>query len=91
MVAKDRLGLYLKDKEMKRQIKIAAAKRGVPITAYCVEAIEERLIRDGERSSQAREANHDKLAFLTRMSQLRKEVGPLGRPTWELIDEGRRR
>ena len=42
------LGLYLEDEEIKKRIKIASAKRGVSATAYCAEAIEEFLRRDGE-------------------------------------------
>jgi len=49
MATKARLGLYLKNEEIKRQIKVAAAKRGMTTTDYCTRAIEERLIRDGER------------------------------------------
>ena len=43
-----RLGLYLKDEKIKRQIKVAAAKRGMTVTAYCTQAIEEYLIRDSD-------------------------------------------
>ena len=32
---KARLGLYLEDEEIKRQIKVAAAKRGMTATDYC--------------------------------------------------------
>ena len=43
MAKKARLGLYLADEEIKRQIKVAAAKRGMTATDYCAQAIEERL------------------------------------------------
>jgi hypothetical protein len=91
---KARLSLYLENEELKRQIKVAAAKRGVAVTDYCAEAIEERLIREGERSiveSKSRNANKERLELLARMDKLRKEIGPLGVPTSELVEQGRRR
>jgi hypothetical protein len=91
---KARLGLYLEDEEIKRQIKVAAAKLGRTVTDYCAEAIEERLIRDGERSmatSKSRNTNKEKLALLARMDELRREIGPIGLRTSELVEEGRRR
>jgi hypothetical protein len=84
-----RLGLYLEDEEVKRQIKIAAAKRGMAVTDYCAEAIEERLVRDGERN--AKGEGKDRVAFLSRMDQLRQEIGPIGMRTSELVEHGRRR
>ncbi len=94
MAKKARLGIYLDDEETKRQIKIASAKRGVSITDYCAEAIEERLIRDGEMSTvnrKSRTTEGGKLALLEKMDRLRNEIGPIGVPTSQLIEEGRRR
>ena len=94
MGSKARLGLYLEDEEFKRQVKVAAAKRGLTVTEYCAEAIEERLIRDGERSAAAsKSANVDreKQALLEHMDALKREIGPVGAPASELVDEGRRR
>jgi hypothetical protein len=86
---KARLGLYLEDEEIKRQIKVAAAKRGMTATDYCAQAIEERLMRDGERST--KNEAQDKVALLSRMDKLRQEIGSIGIPTAELVEEGRRR
>jgi len=86
---KARLGLYLKDEEVKRQIKVAAARRGMTVTDYCARAIEERLIKDGERSAEGEDKN--KVALLSRMDKLRQEIGPIGISTAELVEEGRRR
>ena len=94
MAKKARLSLYLEDEKFKRQVKVAAAKRGLAVTDYCAEAIEERLVRDGERSmgkSRSRNANKEKLAFLARMDKLRQVIGPIGVRTSELVEEGRRR
>ena len=89
MAKKARLGLYLEDEEIKRQIKVAAAKRGRTVTDYCAGAIEERLIRDGERS--AGDADRNKIALLSHMDKLRQEIGSTGVSAAELVEEGRRR
>ncbi len=89
MANKARLGLYLKDEEIKRLIKVAAAKRGLTTTAYCAQAIEERLMRDGEIS--AKDVDENKMALLSRMDRLREEIGTIGVSTAELVEEGRRR
>jgi len=85
---KARLGLYLEDEVIRRQIKVAAAKRGMSTTAYCAQAIKERLVRDGEISDKA---DGNRKALLARMDRLRQEIGPAGMPTAELVEEGRRR
>jgi hypothetical protein len=86
---KARLGLYLEDEELKRQIKVAAARRGVTVTNYCARAIEERLIRDGERGVADQDKN--RIALLSRIDKLRQEIGPIGMSTAELVEQGRRR
>jgi len=88
MGRKARLGLYLEDEDIKKQIKIAAARRGVSTTAYCSEAIRERLQREGEMSDKV---SKDRLALLSRMDKLRQEIGHVGTTTTELVAEGRRR
>ncbi|MEW6034918.1 MAG: hypothetical protein AB1603_08730 [Chloroflexota bacterium] len=88
MVKKARLGLYLEDEEVKRQIKIAAARKGISTTAYCAEAIKERLVREGELSDKA---NGQKRALLARINELRQQIGPVGMRAAELVREGRRR
>lgn len=88
MSRKARLGLYLEDEDIKKQIKIAAAKRGVSTTAYCAQAIKERLVREGEMSG---EADEGKTAFLYRVDKLRGEIGPIKKSAAELVKEGRRR
>ena len=88
MVKKARLGLYLEDEEIKKRIKIAAAKRGISTTVYCAEAIKERLVREGELND---ESDGGRKALLSRMDRLRREIGPVGASTSELVNEGRRR
>jgi hypothetical protein len=89
VVRKARLGLYLKDEEIKRLIKVAAAKRGLTTTNYCAQAIEERLRKDGEIT--AGNIEEDKMALLSRMDKLSEEIGLIGVSTAELVEEGRRR
>ena len=88
MTKKARLGLYLEDEDIKRQIKIAAAKRGISTTAYCAQAIEDRLKREGELDDGA---TKNKLTLLSHMDKLSKEIGPIKKITAELIKEGRHR
>lgn len=83
-----RLGLYLEDEVTRRQIKVAAAKRGLSTTAYCAQAIKERLVRDGEISDKT---DGNKEALLARIDRLRQDIGPVGMSTAELVEEGRRR
>ena len=85
---KARLGLYLEDEIIRRQIKVAAAKRGMSSTAYCAQAIKERLVRDGEITDRA---DGNKKVLLARMDKLRQEIGHVGMSAAELIEEGRRR
>ena len=88
MAKKARLGLYLEDEDIKRQIKVAAAKRGISTTAYCAQAIEDRLKREGELNDMT---TKNKLALLSQMDNLSKEIGPIKKIAAELIKEGRRR
>lgn len=64
-----------------RQIKVAAAKRGMTVTDYCARPIEERPIRDSERTT--KDEAQDKVALLSRMDKLRQEIGPTGISTAE--------
>lgn len=88
-----RLSLYLKDDALRRQIKVAAAKRDMSVTDYCTKAIEQQLIRDGEVSLGKAPplTREDKLSLSNRMDRLREEIGPIGISVSELIKEGRRR
>lgn len=84
-----RVNIYLDDPEMRREIKIAAANRGVTQSAYCVEAIRQRLERErsAETAAGSRQRSRDVAKAL---DQLRAEIGPVGIPVRDLIDEGRR-
>lgn len=86
-----RLNIYLDDPEIKRQIKMAAAKRDVSISEYCLWALKRQLIKDGERIPQENEIHKIREVVSTAMDHLRKEIGPIDIPVTELIKEGRRR
>lgn len=86
-----RLGLDLRDESMKRRIKVAAAKRGMTVSDFCLEAIEQWLAKDGERKPANPETEEDPRALLRRMDELSEKIGPIGVPTWQLVEEGRRR
>jgi hypothetical protein len=86
MAKKARINLYFEDEVIKKQIKIAAAKRGISTTAYCAGAIQERLQRDGEKGN---EASNNRLALLVHMDNLRREMGCIDMTTAELVAEGR--
>lgn len=83
-----RVNIYLEDPDMKREIKIAAANRGVTLSAYCVEAIRQKLGRDGSEGT--RESSRKSRFAAEALDRLRAEIGPIGIPIRELIDEGRR-
>jgi len=83
-----RVNIYLDDPELKREIKIAAAKRGVTLSAFCVEAIRHELTGDGSEKTQ--ETPKSALIAGEALDRLRAEIGPVGIPVRELIDEGRK-
>ena len=84
-----RVNIYLDDPDLKREIKIAAANRGVTQSAYCVEAIRQRLER--ERSADTAAGSRQRSRDVAKaLDQLRAEIGPVGIPVRDLIDEGRR-
>jgi hypothetical protein len=82
-----RLNIYLDEPNLRQAVKIAAAKEGVTLSAYCVRAVRRQLVEEGflpgseERRKEAARA----------MDRLRRQIGPIGVPVRELIDEGRRR
>ncbi len=82
----NRLSVYLDDPSLRETVKMAAARRGVSISAYVLQALRDRLSREGllhdERTAQEAARILD---------ALRAQVGPIGIPVRDLIDEGRYR
>lgn len=89
-----RLNIYLDDAVLRTRVKVAAASQNVTISAYCLEAIRERLAADGflpvQKASQPDEARPPAAAARA-LDRLRHQVGPIGMPVRDLIAEGRRR
>ena len=48
MVRTARLNIYLPDPEVRRRVKVAAARRDLSVSEYCVRAILRQLAEDGE-------------------------------------------
>lgn len=86
--AQVRVNIYLDDPVLKREIKVAAANQGVSLSAYCVDAIREKLSR--ARSGAIVRSELERRETASALDRLRTEIGPIGISVRELIDEGRR-
>ena len=89
-----RINIYLDDPELRAQIKIAAARQGVTVSSYCLEAIKHRLSTDGVSPLSEAEglpSSASRQAAAQALDDLRRKIGPIGVPVSELIAEGRRR
>lgn len=82
-----RLNIYVDSPRLRERTKLAAARAGTSVSAYCQEAIRRRLEEEGELPP-SRESARDAGRALDRIRHLR---GPLGVPVSELVAEGRRR
>ena len=83
-----RVNIYLDSLELTEAIKIAAVRRGVSISAYCLEAIRARLKQEGLQVGPTEHA--DPRAAAEALDRLWRKTGPVGIPADELIREGRR-
>lgn len=81
-----RVNIYLDDPHLRIAIKVAAARSGITVSAYCLQAIRRRLADDGLIPHQAGPGVKQAAASLDR---LRRQVGPIGISVRELIAEGR--
>jgi hypothetical protein len=84
-----RLNIYLDDPNLRTQVKVAAARRGVTVSAYCLEAIRQRIASEGQANPSDEELER-RLAASRSLDNLREKIGPIGVPVSELIREGRR-
>jgi hypothetical protein len=82
-----RINIYLDDAALKTRLKIAAARRGITISALCVKAIETLLSEEDVNSADTTRAR----AAAAELDRLREQIGPIGVPVSDLIAEGRRR
>jgi len=83
-----RLNIYLDDPELGTEVKIAAARRGLTVSAFCVRAIRRELAVMGYRELEGYETPE---AAALAMDRLREQIGPIGVSVRELIEEGRYR
>ncbi|GIX47829.1 MAG: hypothetical protein KatS3mg131_2040 [Candidatus Tectimicrobiota bacterium] len=84
-----RLSIYLDDPRLREHIKTAALRRGMTLSAYCLEAIRQRLAADGFLPSS--ETHTQPRAAAEALDRLRHQIGPIGVRVRKLIEEGRRR
>jgi hypothetical protein len=86
-IARPRLNIYLHTPRISERVRVAAARSGMSVSAYCEEAIRQRLVDEGLLPPDGSTARTAARA----LDRLRARQGPLGVPVSELIDEGRRR
>jgi hypothetical protein len=46
-----RINIYVRDPDVRRRVKAAAAQRDLSLSDYCLQAITAQLVRDGERGA----------------------------------------
>jgi len=90
-LVRPRLNIYLDDPHLQEYIKIAAARRRVSLSAYCLQAIRQQLAEDGILHARPEEEHSKAQAAARRLDHLRGTVGPVGIPVSQLIAEGRHR
>ena len=83
-----RLSIDLDEPELHRVIETAAARQGVTLSAYCLQAVCNRLREEGVLPGDSGTRSEEAARALDR---LRRRIGPIGAPVSELISEGRRR
>lgn len=84
-----RLNIYLDEPELREKIKIAAAREGVNLSSYCLQAVRRRLAEEGYLP--ASEVSEGPRAAAHALDRLRRGAGPIGTKARDLIAEGRRR
>jgi len=89
--AATRLNIYLRPAELREKVRIAAARRNVSLSDYCLRAIHRQLVEDGLLPPSAEEQRQHALAAAAALDELRGSIGPIGIPVASLIAEGRRR
>lgn len=90
MVTRPRLNIYLDSEDILERVKIGAAKRRTTLSEYCLEAVRERLARDGLVKLTPGEQRAKLRRAAAELDRLRTVVGRIGVPVTELISQGRR-
>lgn len=81
-----KLSVYLDDPTLREKVKNAAARHGVSISTYVLQALRDRLARD---EVLLEEINPQEAA--KSLDALRTQIGPIGIPVHILVEEGRYR
>lgn len=81
-----RLSVYLDDPVLREKVKIAAARRGVSISTYVLQALRDRLAWDEVLLEEITPQEAAKA-----LDVIRTQVGPVGVPVRTLVEEGRYR
>ncbi len=84
-----RLNIYIDEPRLRETIKVAAARAGVNLSSYCLEAVRHRLAEEGYLA--APEAPAGPRAAAQALDRLRRQVGPIGVKARDLVAEGRSR
>jgi len=84
-----RLNIYLDEPELREKIKIAAAREGVNLSSYCLQAVRRRLAEEGYLPASG--VSEGPRAAAQALDRLRRKVGPIGIKARDLVAEGRRR
>ncbi|HEX7181662.1 MAG TPA: hypothetical protein VF756_07455 [Thermoanaerobaculia bacterium] len=82
------LSLDFDEPELHQAIEVAAARKGVSPNVYCLEAVRNRLAKEGLLPQT--DVKHRQEAARA-LDQLREQIGPIGISVRDLIEEGRRR
>jgi uncharacterized protein (DUF1778 family) len=67
---RERIQVYA-DRETKRRVELAAAKRDIAVTQYCLEAIEQQLLEEGVLEEQSVEIPVEPVSPAELMADLR--------------------
>jgi predicted transcriptional regulator len=80
-----KVSIYLGDPELRRRLKLAAAKRDTTISAFCEEAIREKLAHEES------DVSGTAWAAARRLDARRSRLGHIKISTADLVKEGRYR
>ena len=85
----ERLNIYMDDAELRTAVRIEAARRGITVSAFCVQAIRRYLAEAGAPTASPGVLTPTGAAAA--LDEIRGRIGPLGVPVAELVAEGRYR
>lgn len=81
-----RMNIYLDDPDLRRRVRVAAARQNISISEFCQIALEKELASDGARLTPSLDPD----AVERWMEDIARRFGPVGVSAAELVEEGRR-